>query len=75
MNGNGAMYFAYPSGLYKVRFGDFRSRKAAQMKAQRLAATGIIDEYYIVSPEEYTVAKRRKYGKQYLRNEIVATAI
>jgi len=44
------------------------------MKAQRLAATGIIDEYYIVSPEEYTVAKRRKYGKQYLRNEIVATA-
>jgi hypothetical protein len=72
--GLNAYYFAHPSGLYKVRFGDFRSRKDAQMKAQRLAATGIIDEYYIVSPEEYTVAKRRKYGKQYLRNEIVATA-
>jgi hypothetical protein len=72
--GLNAYYFAHLSGLYKVRFGDFRSRKTAQMKAQRLAATGIIDEYYIVSPEEYTVAKTRKYGKQYLRNEIVATA-
>jgi len=72
--GLNAYYFAHPSGLYRVRFGDFRSKKAAQMKAQRLATAGIIDEYYIVSPEEYTVARRRKYGKQYLRNEIVATA-
>ena len=69
-----AYYFAHPSGLYRVRFGDFRSRKAAQKKAKRLVKTGIIDEYYIVAPEEYAVAKRRKYGKQYLRNEIVATA-
>jgi hypothetical protein len=72
--GLNAYYFAHPSGLYKVRFGDFPSRKAAQLKAQRLAATGIIDEYYIVSPEEYSVAKRIKYGEQYLRNAIVATA-
>jgi len=69
-----AYYFAHTSGLYKVRFGDFRSRKSAQKKAQSLAAAGIIDEYYIVSPGEYTVAKRKKHGKQYLRNEIVATA-
>jgi len=27
-----------------------------------------------VSPEEYSVAKRRKFGKQYLQNEIVVTA-
>jgi hypothetical protein len=72
--GLNAYYFAHPSGLYKVRFGDFHSRKTAQLKAQRLAASGIIDEYYIVSPEEYSVAKRIKYGEQYLRNAIVATA-
>jgi hypothetical protein len=72
--GLNAYYFAHPSGLYKVRFGDFHSRKTAQLKAQRLAAKGIIDEYYIVSPEEYSVAKRIKYGEQYLRSEIVATA-
>lgn len=69
-----AYYFAHPSGLYRVRFGDFRSLKAAEKKAKRLVRAGIIDEYYIVAPEEYAVAKRRKYGKQYLQNEIVATA-
>jgi cell wall-associated NlpC family hydrolase len=67
-------YFAHPSGLYRVRFGDFRSRKAAEKKAKRLIRAGIIDEYYIVAPEEYAIAKERKFGKQYLRNEIVATA-
>lgn len=69
-----AYYFAHPSGLYRVRFGDFRSRKAAEKKAKRLVKAGIIDEYYIVSPEEYAVTKTRKLGKPYLRNEIVATA-
>ncbi len=69
-----AYYFAHPSGLYKVRFGDFRTRKAAEKKAKRLVRAGIIDEYYIVAPEEYAVAKERKLGRQYLRNEIVATA-
>jgi hypothetical protein len=72
--GLNAYYFAHPSGLYKVRFGDFRSQKAAEKKAKRLVKSGIIDEYYIVAPEEYAVAKRKTYGKQYVRNEIVATA-
>ncbi len=69
-----AYYFAHPSGLYKVRFGDFRSRKSAEKKAKSLKKAGTIDEYYIVAPEEYAVAKRKKYGKQYLRDEIVSTA-
>lgn len=72
--GLNAYYFAHSSGLYKVRFGDFRTRKAAEKKAQRLLRAGIIDEYYIVAPEEYAVAQERKRGRQYLRNEIVATA-
>ena len=69
-----AYYFAHPSGLYKVRFGDFSSRKSAEKKAKSLKKAGTINEYYIVAPEEYAVAKRKKYGKQYLRDEIVSTA-
>ncbi|UCE23022.1 MAG: C40 family peptidase [Candidatus Aminicenantes bacterium] len=72
--GLNAYYFAHPSGLYKVRFGDFRTKKAAEKKAKRLVKAGIIDEYYIVAPEEYAVAQEKKFGKQYLRSEIVATA-
>jgi len=72
--GLNAYYFIHESGLYKVRFGDFLSRKTAQLKAQSLVSAGIIDEYYIVSPEEYSVAKERKRGKQYLRNELVTSA-
>lgn len=69
-----AYYFAHESGLYKVRFGNFRSRNAAQIKAQSLVAAQIIDEYYIVSPDEYTVSRKYSYGIGYLRNEIVSTA-
>jgi len=72
--GLNAYYFAHESGLYKVRFGNFTSRKAAQKKAQKLTEAGIIEEYYIVSPEEYTVSRRRSYGISYLRNEIVSVA-
>ena len=35
---------------------------------------GILDVYYIVSPEEYAVAKVRNYGVAGLRSEIVSTA-
>lgn len=69
-----AYFFLHPSGLYKVRFGDYRTRQAAEKKAKSLVRAKIIDEYYIVSPEEYAFAKQKKYGKQYLRDEIVATA-
>jgi len=69
-----AYYFAHESGLYKVRFGNFSSQNSARKKAQSLAAAGIIDEYYIVSPEEYTASRKRAYGTMYLRNEIVNIA-
>jgi len=72
--GLNAYYFAHESGFYKVRFGNFASRNSAQKKAQRLAVAGIIDEYYIVSPDEYTVSRKHSYGINYLRNEIVSMA-
>jgi hypothetical protein len=72
--GVNAYYFLHESGLYKVRFGDFLSRNTAQIKAQSLVKERIIDEFYIVSPEEYAFAKERTYGEQYLRDELVTTA-
>ena len=74
-HGLDAYYFVHESGLYKVRFGDFPSKKSARAKAEAVRATGIIDEYYLVSPAEYAVVKQRKYGgRSYLRREIVGTA-
>ena len=72
--GLNAYYFLHRTGLYKVRFGDYSSGESALTEAERLRAAGIIDEYYIVSPEEYAVAQERKLGRDYLRGELVATA-
>jgi hypothetical protein len=58
-----AYYFVHKTGLYKVRFGNFPTKKAARKKAEA------------VRPKEYAVVKQRKRGgRSYLRNEIVGTA-
>jgi len=69
-----AYYFLHRTGLYKVRFGDYSTWESACTDAERLRAGGIIDEYHIVSPEDYAVAQERKLGGEYLRGELVATA-
>jgi hypothetical protein len=69
-----AYYFVYKKGLYKVRFGDFPTKEHARSKAEHLLAAGIIEEYYIVRPEEYAASKERLYGKTYLRDELAKTA-
>ncbi|HYA03611.1 MAG TPA: NlpC/P60 family protein [Syntrophobacteria bacterium] len=73
-HGLNAYYFLHRTGLYKVRFGNYPSRESAFNEAERLRAAGIIEEYYIVSPDEYAVAQERKLGGGYVRREIVATA-
>ncbi len=72
--GVNAYYFVHKTGLYKVRFGDFPSKGSAYRKAKNLLASGVIDEYFIVSPEDYPKSKYRKNAITYLRNEIVSTA-
>lgn len=67
-------YFRHESGLYKVRFGDFPSREAALQEAERLFRESVIEDYYIVRPEDYAVSKRSLYGENYLRDMLVATA-
>jgi hypothetical protein len=69
-----AYYFLHPSGLYKVRFGDFSTKELARQRAENLVTAGTIEEFYIVSPEEYALAKRVTHGEDYLRMELVSTA-
>ena len=72
--GLNASYFLHKEGLYKVRFGDFPTKDEARERAEKLVAAGIIDIYYIVSPEDYAAAKARIYGDSVLRTGIVETA-
>jgi len=72
--GMSAYYFHHKSDLFKVRFGDYRTREAARMKAEALVQAGVFTEYYIVSPEDYALARVRLYGETTVRNEIVETA-
>ena len=69
-----AYYFVHESGLYKVRFGDFLTKEDARQKAENLVSSGVIEEFYIVSPTDYSAAKRISLGEAYLRDEIVLTA-
>jgi hypothetical protein len=72
--GLNAYYFVHETGLYKVRFGDFPSKEIARDHAEHIRATGTIDEYYIVSPDDYAAVKERQYGQGYIRDKLVETA-
>jgi hypothetical protein len=72
--GLNAYHFLHDSGLYKVRFGNYPSKDAAQKRAEYLAAAGIIDVYYIVGPNEYAASGYRPGSQDYLRKDIVTTA-
>jgi hypothetical protein len=69
-----AYHFIDESGLYKVRFGNFPTKLAARGKADELLAAGILEEAYIVRPEEYTAAQTSRYDEAALREELVKTA-
>ena len=69
-----ATYFLAGEGLFKVRFGNFSTRELARLRAEEFRQTGIIAEFYIVSPEEYPLARRGELGEAYLREELVRAA-
>jgi len=73
-HGLDATYFVAPDKLFKVRFGNFPTKEKARQRAQSLIEAGVIEEFYIVQPEDYTVAKQKQYGTNYLREALVKTA-
>jgi hypothetical protein len=74
VRGLDAYYFVHSSGLFKVRFGNFKEKALARERAEKLRSAGVIAEYYIVSPEEYAVARRTQRGDNYLREQLIRTA-
>lgn len=71
--GLNAYHFLHSSGLYKVRFGNYDSKSAAQRQAKKLQRAGIIDAYYIVGPLGYGRGSEPQQIAE-LRREIVRTA-
>lgn len=69
-----AFYFRHDSGLYKVRFGNHRSRQEALAVAERMRAQGVIESFYIVAPEEFTAFRFGDRNLDDLREELVRTA-
>jgi cell wall-associated NlpC family hydrolase len=69
-----ATYFVARQGLYKVRFGNFPTKEQARTRAEEIRKAGIIEEFYVVSPEDYTVSQREARGEAYLREELVRSA-
>lgn len=72
--GINAYHFRHESGLYKVRIGNYSSRPAARRRAEELRALGMIEEFYLVGPKEFTARYRSPNDRANLRNEIVKTA-
>ena len=67
-----AYHFRNQSGLYKVRIGNYRTIDTARRNAGNLKTEGIIDEYYLIGPNDYAVGGLS--DKEHLRKEIVRTA-
>jgi len=73
-HGLDATYFLASDKFFKVRFGNFTTKELARARAQSLKEAKIIEEFYIVRPEDYSVSKQKKYGTDYLRESLVKTA-
>jgi len=69
-----ATYFLASDKFFKVRFGNFTTKEKARQRALSLKAAGVIEEFYIVQPEDYSVARQKKYGTDYFREALVKTA-
>lgn len=65
--GLNAYHYVDRSGIYKVRFGNYATKKSASRDAEFLRARGIIQDYYVVSPQLAAIGEG-------LRNELVRTA-
>lgn len=73
-HGLDATYFLAADNFFKVRFGNFTSKELAKKRARELLEANVIEEFYIVRPEDYSVARQKQYGTGYLRESIVNTA-
>ena len=69
-----AYHFLDDSGLYKVRFENFRSKADARSRAESMQRKGIIESFYIVKPDAYAAMRAGRKNNQQFREKIVKTA-
>lgn len=62
-----AYHFIDPSGLFKVRFGNYATKETARREAGFLQARGLIEEFYVVSPQLSAIEGD-------IRDELIRTA-
>ena len=70
-----ATYFKDSDNLYKVRFGDFTKKDAAQRRAETLLSSGVLEAFYLVAPDSMPASgigdPRAETG---IRKSIITTA-
>ena len=69
-----AYSFLDESGLYKVRFGDYRDYQSARRQAEDLRKRDVIGRFFIVTPQDYAVARVAPDNPGGLRQDLVKTA-
>ena len=69
-----AYHFLDRSGLYKVRFENFRTKAAARKRAEGMQRRGMIESFYIVKPDAYAALQNNRAGNRQFRERIVKTA-
>lgn len=69
-----AFYFRHESGLFKVRFGNHADYQSARQQAKQLSSQRLIDNFFIVIPESYRIARSPKSNQGELRDELVKAA-
>lgn len=69
-----ATYAPSQSGLFRVRFGDFPSRDLAKRRAEALKEAGLLESYWIVTPEEQPAARMNAEELPLLRRKLAETA-
>ncbi len=69
-----AYHFIDASGFFKVRIGNFPSREDAITQAERLRTAGVIEEFFIIAPEDYAAARPDGVLEAQVRTELIRTA-
>lgn len=69
-----AYFFRDDSGLYKVQFGNHDSYAAAREEAQDFQRRNLIGSFFIVVPDQYSIARIQRSGRGDVRDELVSTA-
>ena len=71
--GYDAFYFKDKSGMFKVRYGNYKTRDEAKKTAEKLLKDGVVEAFYIVDPQYYPVAHANMPSNE-IRASITQTA-